>query len=107
MRTETEGDRPRSPRKRLEESDIAELITAYRDSATSLAATHDVSLRSANPLLKHRRIRRTPPTRRSTKTTPTTAYPSPLVPGHSPRAQPHEFVSQVVSRPPRRGVIFR
>ena len=28
MRTDTEGDRPRSPRKRLEESDIAELITA-------------------------------------------------------------------------------
>lgn len=53
MRTETEGDRPWSPRERLGKADIAELITAYRNgaTATSLAATPGVSLRGVNRLL--------------------------------------------------------
>lgn len=48
-----QGDRPWSPRERLGESDIAELITAYRDgaTATSLAATHGVSLRGVKRFL--------------------------------------------------------
>jgi hypothetical protein len=46
--------RPWSLRERLDEHDIAELITAYRDSATaaslaaSLAATHGVSFQSVS-----------------------------------------------------------
>jgi hypothetical protein len=50
---------PWSLRERLTERDIAELITAYRDgaTATSLAATHDVSLRSVKRLLHAAGIR--------------------------------------------------
>jgi hypothetical protein len=45
--------RPWSLRERLDERDIAELITAYRDGATtaSLATTHRVSLTSVKRLL--------------------------------------------------------
>jgi hypothetical protein len=44
--------RPWSPRERLDECKIAELITAYRDGATaaSLATTHGLSLRSVKRL---------------------------------------------------------
>jgi hypothetical protein len=59
------------------ERDIAELITAYRDSATaaSLATTHGVSLRSVKRLLHTAGVRRTPPVQRSTKATPTATHP--------------------------------
>jgi hypothetical protein len=69
--------RPWSLRERLDERDIAELITAYRDgaTATSLTATHGLSLRSVKRLLHIAGVRRAPPTRRSTKTTPTATYP--------------------------------
>jgi hypothetical protein len=69
--------RPWSLRDRLTERDIADLIIAYRDGATaaSLATTHGMSLRSIKRLLHTAGIRRTPPTRRSVKTTPTTTYP--------------------------------
>jgi hypothetical protein len=71
------GQRPWSLCERLDERDIAELITAYRDGATaaSLATAHGVSLRSVKRLLHTAGIRRTPPTRRSTKIIPTTTYP--------------------------------
>jgi hypothetical protein len=54
--------RPWSLRDRLDEHDIAELITAYRDGATaaSLAATHGVSLRSVKRLLHIAGVRRRP-----------------------------------------------
>src|SRR4051794_21252104 len=47
------AQRPWSLRERLDESDIANLITAYRDGVTaaSLAATHGVSLKSVKRLL--------------------------------------------------------
>ncbi len=63
--------RPGSLRDRLDEHDIAKLITAYRDGTTavSLAATHSVSLRSIKRLLQAAGIRRTPLTRRSAKAT--------------------------------------
>ncbi len=69
--------RPWNLRDRLHERDIAELITAYRDGATaaSLAAAHGVSLKSVKRLLHTAGIRRTPPTRRSAKTTPTATHP--------------------------------
>jgi 2,4-dienoyl-CoA reductase-like NADH-dependent reductase (Old Yellow Enzyme family) len=69
--------RPWSLRDRLDESNIADLITAYRDGATaaSLAAAHGVSLKSVKRLLHTAGIRRTPPTRRSAKTTPTATHP--------------------------------
>jgi 2,4-dienoyl-CoA reductase-like NADH-dependent reductase (Old Yellow Enzyme family) len=53
---------------RLDEREIAELITAYRDGATaaSLAATHGMSLRSVKRLLHSADGRRTPSTREST-----------------------------------------
>jgi hypothetical protein len=68
---------PWSLRDRLGERQIADLITAYRDGATaaSLAAAHGVSLKSVKRLLHTVGIRRTPPTRRSAKTTPTATHP--------------------------------
>jgi 2,4-dienoyl-CoA reductase-like NADH-dependent reductase (Old Yellow Enzyme family) len=71
------AQRPWSLRERLDESDIAELITAYRDGATaaSLAAAHGVSLSSVKRLLRSAGICRTPPTGRSAKATPTAMYP--------------------------------
>jgi hypothetical protein len=68
---------PWSLRERLDEREIAELITAYRTGATavSLAATHGVSLRSIERLLHFADVRRAPSTRGSTKTTPAAAYP--------------------------------
>jgi hypothetical protein len=65
--------RPWSLRERLDERDIAELITAYRDGVTaaSLAATHSVSLRSVKRLLRTAGVRRTSPIRQATKATPT------------------------------------
>jgi hypothetical protein len=69
--------RPWSLRERLDERDIAELITAYRDGATtaSLATTHSVSLSSIKRLLRTAGVRRAPSTRGSEKATPTTTYP--------------------------------
>jgi 2,4-dienoyl-CoA reductase-like NADH-dependent reductase (Old Yellow Enzyme family) len=69
--------RPWSRHERLDERDIAELITAYRKGATaaSLAITHGVSLRSVKRLLRTAGVRRTPSTRGSEKATPTTTYP--------------------------------
>jgi 2,4-dienoyl-CoA reductase-like NADH-dependent reductase (Old Yellow Enzyme family) len=62
-----------SLRERLDERDITELITAYRDGATaaSLAAAHGVSLSSVKRLLHSAGVRRTPPTPQFTKATPT------------------------------------
>jgi hypothetical protein len=64
---------PWSLRERLDERDITELITAYRNGATadSLATKHDVSLSSVKRLLHSAGVRRTPPTPQSTKATPT------------------------------------
>ena len=58
---------PWSLHERLDERDIAELITAYRDGTTaaSLTATHGVSLRSVKRLLHTAGIRRTSPTRQA------------------------------------------
>ena len=69
--------RPWSLRERLDERDIAELSSAYRNGATaaSLAAAHGVSLSSVKRLLHTAGIRRTPCTRGSTRATPTTTYP--------------------------------
>jgi hypothetical protein len=69
--------RPWSLRERLDERDIAELITAYRDGATaaSLATTHSVSLTSVKRLLHTASVRRTPSTRGPEKATPTTTSP--------------------------------
>ena len=69
--------RPCSLRDRLDERDIAELITAYRNGATaaSLAATHGVSLSSIKRLLHTAGVHRTPSTRGATKATPTATYP--------------------------------
>ena len=68
---------PWSLRERLDERDIAELITAYRDgaTATSLAAAHGVSLKSVKRLLRIAGIRRTSPTRQATKATPAATHP--------------------------------
>ena len=61
--------RPWSVRERLDERDITELITAYRNGATaaSLASTHSVSLSSVKRLLRTAGARRTPSTRGSEK----------------------------------------
>jgi hypothetical protein len=69
--------RPWSLRECLDEREIAELITAYRDGTTaaSLAATHGVSFKSVKRLLRTAGIRRTTPTRQAPKATPTTARP--------------------------------
>ena len=66
-----------SLRERLDERNIAELISAYRDGATavSLAATHGMSLRSVERLLHFADVRRALSTRGSTKATPAAAYP--------------------------------
>ena len=52
--------RPWSLRDRLDERDIAELITAYREGATaaSLTAAHGVSLSSVKRLLHTAGVRR-------------------------------------------------
>jgi transposase len=69
--------RPWSLRDRLDERDIAELITAYREGATadSLAAAHGVSLKSVKRLLHTAGIRWTSPTQRATKATPAATHP--------------------------------
>jgi hypothetical protein len=69
--------RPWSLRERLDERDIAELTTAYRDGATaaSLATTHGVSPSSVKRLLHTAGIRRTSPTRQVTKATLTATHP--------------------------------
>jgi 2,4-dienoyl-CoA reductase-like NADH-dependent reductase (Old Yellow Enzyme family) len=56
--------RPWSLRERLDEREIAELITAYRNGTTaaSLATAHGVSLTSVKRLLRTAGIRRTTPT---------------------------------------------
>ena len=66
--------RPWSLRERLDERELAELSTAYRNGATaaSLATTHSVSLTRVKRLL---RVHRAPPTRGSEKTPPTSTYP--------------------------------
>lgn len=52
--------RPWSLRERLDERDIAEMITAYPNGATaaSLATTHSVSLKSVKRLLRTAGVRR-------------------------------------------------
>ena len=69
--------RPWSLRERLDEREIAELITAYHDGATtaSLATTHGVSPSSIKRLLHTAGARRAPSTRGSEKATSTTTYP--------------------------------
>jgi len=69
--------RPWSVRERLDEREIAELITAYHNGVTaaSLATTHRVSLSSIKRLLRTAGVRRTPSTRGSEKATPTTTNP--------------------------------
>jgi hypothetical protein len=69
--------RPRSLRDHLDERDIGDLITAYREGATaaSLAVAHDLSLTSVKRLLDTAGVRRTPPTRRAMKATPTAMHP--------------------------------
>jgi hypothetical protein len=69
--------RPWNLRERLDEREIAKLITAYRDGATaaSLATTHSVSLRSVKRLLRSADVRRAPSTREPTKATPTATHP--------------------------------
>ena len=71
------AQRPWRLRDRLDERDIAELITAYREgaTATSLAAAHGVSLKSVKRILHTAGIRRTTPTRQAPKATLTTAHP--------------------------------
>ncbi len=78
--------RPWSLRDRLDERDIADLITAYRKGAiaASLAATHGVSLKSVKRLLHNAGIHRTPPTRR-TKTTLTATRHSRSCPAFTER----------------------
>ena len=67
---------PWSLHERLDEREIAELITAYRNGATtaSLAAAHGVSLSSVKRLLRTAGIRRTSSTRGSAKARPTATY---------------------------------
>jgi hypothetical protein len=56
-------------RDRLNERDVADLITAYRQgiTAASLAAIHDLSITSVNRLLHIAGARRTSPAQRATK----------------------------------------
>lgn len=56
--------RPWSLRNRLNERDITDLITAYRQGTTAatLAAAHGLSLKSVKRLLHIAGVRRTPPT---------------------------------------------
>ena len=72
-----DATRPWSLHERLDERDIAELITAYRNGATaaSLATTHSASLSSVKRLLRTAGVRRAPSTRESKETTPTTTNP--------------------------------
>jgi hypothetical protein len=67
---------PWSLHERLDERDIAELITASRDGVTAaaLATTHGVSLRSVKRLLRTAGVRRAPSTRRPARAAPTTTY---------------------------------
>jgi 2,4-dienoyl-CoA reductase-like NADH-dependent reductase (Old Yellow Enzyme family) len=69
--------RPESPRDHLDERDIADLITAYRDGATaaSLAAAHGLNLTSVKRLLHIAGVHRTSPTQRATKATQTATHP--------------------------------
>jgi 2,4-dienoyl-CoA reductase-like NADH-dependent reductase (Old Yellow Enzyme family) len=68
---------PWSLRERLDEREITELITAYREGATaaSLATIHGVSLSSVKRLLHTAGVRRTPSTRGPAKARPTITYP--------------------------------
>jgi hypothetical protein len=74
---ETERERPGSLRDRLDERDIADLITAYREGAiaASLAAAHGLSLTSVKRILHIAGARQTLPTRRATKATPAATHP--------------------------------
>ena len=69
--------RPWSLRDRLDERDIADLITTYREGATaaSLAAAHGLSLKSVKRLLHIAGVRRTSPTRPATNATPAATHP--------------------------------
>jgi hypothetical protein len=70
------AQRPWSLRERLDEREITELITTYRNgAAASLATAHGVSPSSVKRLLHTAGVRRTPSIRGSEKTTPTTTYP--------------------------------
>jgi hypothetical protein len=80
---------PWNLRDRLDEREIAELITAYRNGATTvfLATAHGVSLSSVKRVLRTAGIRRTPSTRGSAKASPTARINSQVMLGLSPRAQ--------------------
>jgi uncharacterized protein (DUF433 family) len=64
-------------RDRLNERDIADLVTAYREGVTaaSLAADYGLSLTSVKRLLHIAGVRRTPPVRRSRKAMPAATHP--------------------------------
>jgi hypothetical protein len=68
---------PWSLHERIDEREIAELITGYRNGTTaaSLATTHSVSLSSVKRLLRAAGVRRAPSTPESKKATPTTTNP--------------------------------
>jgi hypothetical protein len=69
--------RPQSRRERLDERDITELITVYREglTATSLTAAHGLSLNSVKRLLPIAGDHRTSPTQQTAKATSTTRHP--------------------------------
>ncbi|PZS28300.1 MAG: hypothetical protein DLM61_15145 [Pseudonocardiales bacterium] len=69
--------RPWSLRDRLDERDIANLITAYRQGSTaaSLAAAHGLSLKSVKRLLHTAGVRRTSPTQQAPNATPAATHP--------------------------------
>jgi hypothetical protein len=69
---------PWSLHERLDEREITELITAYREGATaaSLATTHGLSLSSVKRLLRTAGVRRPPSARGPAKAKLTGPYPS-------------------------------
>jgi len=69
--------RPGNLRERVDERDIAELITAYREGATaaSLATAHGLSRTRVKRLLHIAGVRRKPSIRRATKATPAATHP--------------------------------
>ena len=69
--------RPWSLHDRLDERELAELTTGYRNGATaaSLAEDYSLSLSSVKRLLRTASVRRAPSTRGSEKPTPTTTSP--------------------------------
>ena len=68
---------PWSLRERLSDDMVRAMVCAYRAGATAreLAVTYDLGLSSVKRLLRIFGVRRTPPTRHSTKATPTVTHP--------------------------------